>query len=141
MLPFNNPRKDYSIRPPKQAIANNAFYVIDSANIDFAYNTINKELTANLTKTGVIAGTYGSSTIVPVITLDIYGRITGVTTATIPQLLLQTNSVDNPTQTILNLIQGTNMTITDDGLGNITFDASSTPTTSDSISPFLLMGG
>jgi hypothetical protein len=123
MFSFNNPRKDYSIRPPKQAIANNAFYVIDSANIDFTYNTINKELTANLTKTGVIAGTYGSSTIVPVITLDIYGRITGVTTATIPQLLLQTNSVDNPTQTILNLIQGTNMTITDDGLGNITFDA------------------
>jgi hypothetical protein len=33
------------------------------------------------------------------------------------------------------------MTITDDGLGNITFDASSTPTTGDSISPFLLMGG
>lgn len=123
MFSFNNPRKDYSIRPPKQAIANNAFYVIDSANIDFAYNTINKELTANLTKTGVIAGTYGSSTIVPVITLDIYGRITGVTTATIPELLLQTNSVDNPTQTLLNLIAGTNMTITDDGLGNITFDA------------------
>jgi hypothetical protein len=123
MFKFNNPRKDYSIRPPKQAIANNAFYVIDSANIDFAYNTINKELTANLTKTGVIAGTYGSSTIVPVITLDIYGRITGVTTATIPELLLQTNSVDNPTQTILNLIAGTNMTITDDGLGNITFDS------------------
>jgi hypothetical protein len=123
MFSFNNPRKDYSIRPPKQAIANNAFYVIDSANIDFAYNTINKELTANLTKTGVITGTYGSSTVVPVITLDVYGRITGVTTATIPELLLQTNSVDNPTQTLLNLIAGTNMTITDDGLGNITFDA------------------
>jgi hypothetical protein len=123
MFKFNNPRKDYSIRPPKQAIANNAFYVIDSDNIDFTYNNNSKELTANLTKTGVIAGTYGSSTIVPVITLDIYGRISKVTTATIPQLLLQTNSVDNPTQTLLNLIAGTNMTITDDGLGNITFDA------------------
>lgn len=123
MFSFNNPRKDYSIRPPKQAIANNAFYVIDSANIDFTYNTISKELIADLTKTGVIAGTYGSSTIVPVITLDIFGRISKVTTATIPQLLLQTNSVDNPTQTLLNLIAGTNMTITDDGLGNITFDA------------------
>ena len=123
MFSFNNPRKDYSIRPPKQAIANNAFYVIDSANIDFTYNTISKELIANLTETGVIAGTYGSSTIVPVITLDVYGRITGVTTATIPQLLLQTNGIDNPIQTILNLIAGTNMTITDDGLGNITFDA------------------
>jgi hypothetical protein len=123
MFSFNNPRKDYSIRPPKQAIANNAFYVIDSANIDFTYNNNTKELTANLTKTGVIAGTYGSSTIVPVITLDVYGRITGIATATIPELLLQTNSVDNLTQTLLNLIAGTNMTITDDGLGNITFDA------------------
>ena len=121
MFSFNNPRKDYSIRPPKQAIANNAFYVVDSANIDFTYNNNSKELIANLTETGVIAGTYGSSTIVPVITLDIYGRITGVSTATIPQLLLQTNGVNNPTQTLLNLIAGTNMTITDDGLGNITF--------------------
>jgi hypothetical protein len=122
MALFNNPRKDFSIRPPKQSIANNAFYVVDTANINFTYNGV-RELTADLTQTGVIAGTYGSSTIVPVITLDIYGRITGVTTATIPQLLLKTNSVDNPTQTILNLIAGTNMTITDDGLGNITFDA------------------
>jgi hypothetical protein len=123
MLPFNNPRRDFSIRPPKQAIANNAFYVVDSDNIDFTYNNISRELIANLTKTGVIAGIYGSSTVVPVITLDVYGRITTITTATIPQLLLKTNSIDNPTQTILNLIAGTNMTITDDGLGNITFDA------------------
>jgi hypothetical protein len=123
MALFNNPRKDYSIRPPKQAIANNAFYVVDSANIDFTYDNNSKELIANLTQTGVIAGTYGSSTKVPVITLDVYGRITGITTATIPKILLQTNSVDNPTQTLLNLIAGTNMTITDDGLGNITFDA------------------
>jgi hypothetical protein len=141
MLPFNNPRKDYSIRPPKQAIANNAFYVIDSANIDFTYS--NNDLTANLTETGVIASTYGSSTLIPVITLDAYGRITGIATTTFSAsgILLQTDGVTNPTQTILNLVEGTNMTITDDGLGNITFDASSTPTTSDSISPFLLMGG
>ena len=39
-------------------------------------------------------------------------------------ILLKTNGTDNPTQDILNLVQGTNMTITDDGLGNITFDAS-----------------
>lgn len=38
-------------------------------------------------------------------------------------LLLQTNSVNNPTQTLLNLIQGSGITITDDGLGNITIDA------------------
>jgi len=39
-------------------------------------------------------------------------------------ILLQTNSVTNPVQNILNLVEGTNMVITDDGLGNITFDAS-----------------
>ena len=39
-------------------------------------------------------------------------------------ILLQTDSVTNPVQNILNLVPGTNMVITDDGLGNITFDAS-----------------
>jgi hypothetical protein len=38
-------------------------------------------------------------------------------------ILLQTDSVTNPVQNILNLVPGTNMVITDDGLGNITFDA------------------
>lgn len=35
-------------------------------------------------------------------------------------LLLQTNGFDNPTQSLLNLVQGTGITITDDGSGNIT---------------------
>jgi hypothetical protein len=38
-------------------------------------------------------------------------------------LLLQTNSVNNPTQTLLNLIEGSGITITDDGLGGITITA------------------
>jgi hypothetical protein len=38
-------------------------------------------------------------------------------------LLLQTNSVDNPTQTLLNLIQGSGITITDNGVGGITISA------------------
>ena len=38
-------------------------------------------------------------------------------------LLLQTNSVDNPLQNLLNLIPGTGITITDDGLGGITIAA------------------
>ena len=37
---------------------------------------------------------------------------------------LQTNGVDNVVQTLLNLEAGTNMTITDNGNGTITFDAS-----------------
>jgi hypothetical protein len=39
-------------------------------------------------------------------------------------VLLKTNGVTNPVQTLLNLIAGTNMTITNDGLGNITFTSS-----------------
>lgn len=38
-------------------------------------------------------------------------------------ILLQTNTITNPNQNILNLTEGTNMTITDDGAGNITFNA------------------
>jgi hypothetical protein len=36
-------------------------------------------------------------------------------------VLLKTNGVTNPVQTLLNLVPGTNMTIVNDGLGNITF--------------------
>jgi hypothetical protein len=36
---------------------------------------------------------------------------------------LETNGLPNGDQTLLNIVQGTNMTITDDGFGNITFDA------------------
>ena len=36
---------------------------------------------------------------------------------------LQTNGTANGDQNLLNLVEGTNMTITDDGVGNITFDA------------------
>lgn len=47
--------------------------------------------------------------------------------ATLPSgsgVLLKTNGVTNPVQTLLNLVAGTNMTISNDGLGNITFSAS-----------------
>jgi hypothetical protein len=121
---FNNKRKDFSIQPPKQSIANGVFSVIDSANIDFTYS--NNNLTANLTQTGITAGTYGDATHIPILVLDAYGRVTGISTTTFSAsgILLQTNGVDNGSQTLLNLVAGTNMTITDDGLGNITFNAS-----------------
>ncbi len=38
-------------------------------------------------------------------------------------LTLQTNGVENPDQTLLNLVEGANVTITDDGAGNITIAA------------------
>ena len=42
-------------------------------------------------------------------------------------LTLQTNGLPNGDQTLLNIVAGTNMTITDDGFGNITFDATGGP--------------
>jgi len=39
-------------------------------------------------------------------------------------ILLQTDGVNNGSQTILNLKEGTNITITDDGVGGVTIDAS-----------------
>jgi hypothetical protein len=55
----------------------------DSADIDFTYNDVANTITAILTNSGVTANTYGSTTQVPVITVDAKGRITGVTLATI----------------------------------------------------------
>ena len=123
---FGNKRKDFSIQPPKQQVDGTPFFVTDSANIDFTLANLN--LTANLTQLLPTSGTYGDATHIPILQIDQFGRITGVTTTTFSAsgITLQTNSVTNPTQTILNLIQGTNMTITDDGLGNITFNASGT---------------
>ena len=120
---FNNKRKDFSIQPPRQQVDGTPFFVTDSANIDFTLENLN--LTADLTLTGVTSGTYGSATLIPILQVDQWGRITGVTTTTFSAsgIALETNGTPNPVQTLLNLVAGTNMTITDDGLGNITFDA------------------
>jgi hypothetical protein len=120
---FGNRRKDFSIQPPTQQVNSTPFFVTDSANIDFTLNNLN--LSANLTLTGVISGTYGSSTQIPVLQVDQWGRVIGVTLQTISTsgITLETNGTPNGDQTLLNLVAGTNMTITDDGLGNITFDA------------------
>lgn len=120
---FRNKRKDYSIQPPKQLVPAGGFTVTDSSNINFTY--FNSNLTADLTLSSVVAGTYGSSTQVPVLQIDQWGRVTGVTLQTISTsgLALETNGTPNGNQALLNLVAGTNMTITDDGLGNITFDS------------------
>jgi len=49
--------------------------------------TGNVELNFTLANSGVTAGSYGSSTAIPVITVDAKGRITGVTTSTISTTL------------------------------------------------------
>lgn len=75
---FNNKRKDFSIQPPRQQVDGTPFFVTDSANIDFTLANLN--LTANLTQLLPTNGTYGDATHIPVLQIDQWGRITGVTT-------------------------------------------------------------
>ena len=126
---FGNKRKDFSIQPPRQQVDGTPFFVTDSANIDFTLANLN--LTANLTQLLPTSGTYGSSTLIPILEIDQFGRITGVTTTTFSAsgILLQTNDVDNIVQTILNLKSGTDITVTDNGDGSVSFDYTGTPTT------------
>jgi hypothetical protein len=112
---FNNIRKDYSVKGDVNII-NSPFYINNSETI--LLNLTDNTLTADLKELGT-PNTYGSSTQIPVISVDKYGRITEITTQTISTLLLQTNGVDNVDQNLLNLIQGTNITLTDDGFGGI----------------------
>lgn len=51
----------------------------DTSSIDFTYNSITPSITADLTLTGVIDGTYGSATYSPQIIIDNQGRITSAT--------------------------------------------------------------
>jgi len=68
----------------------------------------------NFTGSGVNSVTKNQTT--GIITVDISGGGSSIE--------LETNGTPNGNQSLLNLVQGTNMTITDDGLGNITFDSS-----------------
>jgi len=74
---FGNKRRDFSIQPPRQQVDGTPFFVTDSSNIDFTLENLN--LTADLTLTGVTAGTYGDATNIPVLQIDQWGRVTGVT--------------------------------------------------------------
>lgn len=52
--------------------------LVDSIDIDFIYNDLNNTLEAFLTTTGVVAGSYGTSNKVPVISVDNKGRVESV---------------------------------------------------------------
>jgi len=119
---FNNKRKDFSIQPPRQQVDGTPFFVTDSANIDFTLENLN--LTANLTPTGVTSGTYGSPTLIPILQVDQWGRITGITTTPFSAtgIALETNSNPNDSQTILNLIDSATIQVVDLGGGDIEFN-------------------
>jgi len=126
MTLFNNRRRDFSQQSPRTPVIPGVLSVIDTASIDLTFNASTQTLQADLT-TILTGGTFGSSTQIPVLTVNPQGRITSISQVPVAggggSVLLQTNGTPNPTQTLLNLVAGTNMTITDDGLGNITFDA------------------
>lgn len=58
----------------------------DSSNIDFTYNDAGNTITADLTNSGVSAGTYGNGTNVPQVTVDAKGRVTSVSNVAISSL-------------------------------------------------------
>jgi hypothetical protein len=119
---FNNKRKDFSIQPPRQQVDGTPFFVTDSANIDFTLENLN--LTADLTLTGVTSGTYGSPTLIPILQVDQWGRITGVTTTTFSAsgISLEVNGTPNLSQTILNLVDSATIEVVDLGGGDIEFN-------------------
>lgn len=120
---FGNKRKDFSKRNPVKPTSQIAGFQ-DTSDIDFTVSPIDV-VSAVLTDTGISAGTYGDSTHIPILIVDSKGRIRGisVTTFSASGITLKTNGTTNGNQTLLNLVAGTNMTITDDGSGNITFNA------------------
>ncbi len=56
-------------------------------------------------------------------------------------LVLQTNGVLNGNQSLLNLVDGTGISITDDGLGNITFDLTSVPSSLIPLTQYHIFNG
>jgi len=68
--------------------------LLDSANIDFVYPDVSNQITADLTDTGVIAGTYS------LVTVDAKGRVTeGSNTGTITKYSYSTSVVVSSTST------------------------------------------
>jgi hypothetical protein len=54
----------------------------DTSNIIFTYNDPSNTISADLSTTGVVAGSYGSADTVPILTIDNTGRITSATNST-----------------------------------------------------------
>ena len=87
-------------------------------------------LMANLSPTGVSPATYGDASNIPQLVVDSKGRITGVTNiaVSIPSpVVLQVNGTPNVDQNLLNLIQGSNINLTDNGSGGVTIDGTTSP--------------
>ena len=67
--------------------ADNLTFEGTSGHIDIAIDSNNNKITLSLPNSGVTANTYGSSTAIPIVTVDTQGRVTGVTEASISSSL------------------------------------------------------
>ncbi len=130
---------------------NDTLTVVTTSNVSIVGNSSSKNITFDLTTTGVTAATYGSTTIVPVLTVDSRGRLTTVSNATIDTSIAtaaflkanqQTNLafktvvangtslVADSNSGILTILTTGNVAITADAAGdNMTFDLTTTGVT------------
>ena len=127
-------------------IANGTSLVADSnadtltirttGNVAITADTAGDNMTFDLTTTGVTAATYGSATIVPVLTVDARGRLTSVTNTTINVFAFGvvvangTSLVADTSNDTLTIRTTGNVAITADASGdNMTFDLTTTGVT------------
>jgi len=83
--------------------------ILTTGNVAITADATGDNMTFDLTTTGVIAGVYGNSTIVPVITVDARGRLTSVTNTAIAGAAADTlQSVTNNGNTTANIVIITN---------------------------------
>ena len=130
---------------------NDTLTIVANANVSIVGNSSTKNITFDLTDTGVVYSTYGNSRIVPVFTVDNKGRLTSVTNTTIDTTIAtaaftkanqQTNLsfttvVANGTSLVADTNAATltvrttgNVAITADAAGdNMTFDLTTTGVT------------
>lgn len=91
--------------------------------------SVNKTLTNNISNTGVVAGTYGSSDYIPQLTVNSAGQITSISNNQIALPLKigngSTTQINLTSNNPLNFVEGTNVTFYyDDYLNKLTFEIS-----------------
>jgi hypothetical protein len=74
-----NRRRDFSIKPPVSSIIPGVLSVVDTPSINLTYNASIAQLQADLVAVLGNPGTYGSSTFIPVLTVNQFGQITNIT--------------------------------------------------------------
>lgn len=113
--------------------------IINSSNITGGVDAESADATLDLTTTGVNAGTYGSQTLIPILTVDNKGRITSASTTAVATGLNIAGNTGTDTVNLLvdtlTVSGGTHVTstVTDNKI-SISLDATSTSTNSAIVS-------